>query len=125
MIKHRILGDDDFKWMQSLETIRRGEVVIDLLTDLDEAIVTPKQTKYTVRFYSSAFKKYFHLFSEGVKYINHSCDPNMILVEHRFVATKKIKPGDEITFDYTQSEENIQESFVCNCKSKDCIKIVE
>ena len=57
-------------------------------------------------------------------YINHSCDPNAgIKGRVTFVALKNIKRGEEITFDYSISEDSAWE-MKCNCGSKNCRKII-
>jgi len=55
---------------------------------------------------------------------NHSCRPNAgIKGQITLVAMRSIKPGEEVTFDYatTECEES---SFKCNCRNKDCRKII-
>lgn len=54
------------------------------------------------------------------RYINHSCEPNLGTKGSRqFVALRSIKKGEELTFDYSISEET---SWYMNCKcgSKNC-----
>ena len=58
------------------------------------------------------------------KYLNHSCDPNLgqrgrVL----FVALRNIKKGEELTFDYSISEDSSWE-MKCHCGSKNCRKII-
>ena len=55
------------------------------------------------------------------KYINHSCFANVSLVERKFVATRPIKIGDEIQFDYNQNEEELSDPFTC----RDCGQIIK
>jgi SET domain-containing protein len=69
----------------------------------------------------------FHPYS----YINHSCDPN-ILVKHKsiaksiFVAVKDIKKGEELTYDYgvNAMDQFDKEDWILNCKcgSENCRK---
>lgn len=51
-------------------------------------------------------------------YLNHSCDPNVGI---RGVATlfalRSIKPGDELTLDYSTT---MDELFICRCGAKNC-----
>ncbi|RME90136.1 MAG: SET domain-containing protein-lysine N-methyltransferase, partial [Candidatus Hydrogenedentota bacterium] len=59
------------------------------------------------------------------KYINHSCSPNaeaIMTSDYRIyiVAKKKIKKGEEITFDYGFSIDNYQKH-PCHCGSKNCV----
>jgi hypothetical protein len=53
--------------------------------------------------------------------INHSCDPNLgIKGSIFFYAMKNIKAGEELTFDYSTSEEEINWKMKCKCGSKKC-----
>lgn len=55
-----------------------------------------------------------------VRYINHSCDPNAgIKGSVTFIALRDIKEGEEITFDYSISEDSKWE-LQCSCGSKKC-----
>jgi len=56
--------------------------------------------------------------------INHSCDPNTgIKGKVTFVALRDIKKDEEITFDYSISEDSEWE-MPCNCGAKNCRKVV-
>jgi len=60
------------------------------------------------------------------QYINHSCDPNMgVKGKVTFVALKNIKPGDELTFDYSINEADINWSMKCGCGSRLCRKAIK
>jgi uncharacterized protein len=55
--------------------------------------------------------------------INHSCDPNTGIDGHRlFVALRDIKAGDELTFDYSISDD--EEEWImtgnCACGAENC-----
>ncbi len=57
--------------------------------------------------------------------INHSCDPNSeAQIEDKkrvwIIATRKIKKGEEITYNYGYDIENFKEH-PCRCGSKNCI----
>lgn len=58
-----------------------------------------------------------------LSHINHSCDPNIgIKGKIMFYALKDIKAGEELTFDYSTSDEEIEWQMKCNCGSKKCRK---
>ncbi|TMW56502.1 hypothetical protein Poli38472_006512 [Pythium oligandrum] len=65
-------------------------------------------------------------FAGGLEFVNHSCDPNARLVvsentpEVAFVATKHIKNGEYVTFDYSTSEWDMDEKFECRCGTPKC-----
>jgi len=58
------------------------------------------------------------------KWINHSCDPNaetMIINGHIWIiATRDIKKGEEITYNYGYDLENY-EDHPCHCGAKNCV----
>lgn len=56
--------------------------------------------------------------------MNHSCDPNLgTKGTVTFVALRDIKKDEELTFDYSTSEDGLW-TIKCKCKSKNCRKIV-
>jgi len=59
------------------------------------------------------------------RYINHSCDPNCevdIIKEQIWISSiKKIKVGEELTYDYGYSFDKDYKDHVCKCGSKYCI----
>ena len=50
---------------------------------------------------------------EPVMYINHKCDGNIHLKERAFYALKQIRVGEEITFNYNDTERVLAEEFKC------------
>tara|TARA_Y100000741_G_scaffold365143_1_gene359646 strand:- start:5074 stop:5556 length:483 start_codon:yes stop_codon:yes gene_type:complete len=63
------------------------------------------------------------------RYINHSCDPNCeveITKGHIWISSiKKIKPGEELSYDYGfEFDEDDYSDHVCKCGSKKCIGYV-
>jgi uncharacterized protein len=62
--------------------------------------------------------------TEPYVFVNHSCEPNMSVKGRvTFVAIKDIKRDEELTFDYSISEDSCWQ-LKCNCSSKNCRKIV-
>lgn len=58
-----------------------------------------------------------------VRYLNHSCDPNMgIRGRVRFYALRPIKAGEELTFDYSTTEGDELWGMTCHCGSTKCRK---
>ena len=58
---------------------------------------------------------------EPIMYINHRCNGNIGLKNDTFVAISKIVAGDEITFNYNESEEVLAEPFRC----RDCGELLK
>ncbi len=46
-------------------------------------------------------------------FINHSCFPNIVIDQKKIKVIKAIEPGDEICFDYNQSEFDLANKFEC------------
>jgi len=55
-----------------------------------------------------------------LKHLNHSCSPNTRFQGRCLIASREIKPGEEITIDYIATEPNISHHFHCDCMSKNC-----
>lgn len=55
-----------------------------------------------------------------LKHLNHSCSPNAWFQGRWLIASREIKPGEEITIDYIATESNISHHFHCDCMSKNC-----
>ena len=63
------------------------------------------------------------------RFINHSCEPNCESVTQRrrvyIVALRKIDVGDELTYDYRLTREDIDDEdaqgrYACNCGARNC-----
>lgn len=58
-----------------------------------------------------------------LSHINHSCEPNIgIKGSVMFYALQNIKEGEELTFDYSTSDEEIDWKMKCNCGAFSCRK---
>ena len=56
---------------------------------------------------------------------NHSCEPNTEYVGLHVVALKDISVNEELTLDYTSFLNTEMESFICNCGSSKCRKVIQ
>jgi hypothetical protein len=54
------------------------------------------------------------------RFLNHSCSPTAILRGRDVIARRRIKPWDEVTFDYDSTEYDMAEPFQCRCGSPQC-----
>lgn len=55
-----------------------------------------------------------------LRYLNHSCDANAHFEGLWLCASHDIKEGEEITIDYSETEQPISNSFVCMCGASNC-----
>lgn len=59
-------------------------------------------------------------------YVNHSCNPNARFKAPHFIASlRKIKPGEEITLDYSTLVNIPKWDMPCACGNKNCRKIIK
>ncbi|MEK6844807.1 MAG: SET domain-containing protein-lysine N-methyltransferase [Nanoarchaeota archaeon] len=59
-------------------------------------------------------------------FINHSCSPNAGLVgKNKVVAMKNINKNEEITLDYSITEDDPNWEMKCKCDDKKCRKIIK
>jgi hypothetical protein len=63
---------------------------------------------------------------EFLQYINHSCNPNVFFntTTMELVCLRALQPGDELTFFYPSTEWDMSQPFVCNCKSENCLQLI-
>ncbi len=68
-------------------------------------------------------EKHFEFEPDPLKYLNHSCDPNVFVdtVDLALIALKSIRPGDELRFFYPSTEWKMDQSFDCNCGAEHCL----
>jgi hypothetical protein len=57
-------------------------------------------------------------------YINHSCDPNCLVVGQSVIARRDIQPEDELTIDYSQAEATENWEMECNCHNSNCRGVI-
>lgn len=59
-----------------------------------------------------------------LRYLNHSCDPNLFVdvrAEH-VITLRPIGEGEELTFFYPSTEWRMQDPFPCECGASDCLR---
>ncbi len=63
---------------------------------------------------------------EHLQYINHSCEPNVFFdtTSMELIALKDLQPGEELSFFYPSTEWDMSQPFVCNCKSNQCLQLI-
>lgn len=55
------------------------------------------------------------------RFLNHACDPNAVIVGRELRAARAIAAWEEVTFDYTTTEFDMAEPFVCRCGADGCL----
>lgn len=71
--------------------------------------------------------EHVELFPEYLECINHSCEPNCFFDTSslQLVALRPISVGDELGFFYPSAEWDMDQSFACNCGTKNCVGTVK
>jgi hypothetical protein len=57
-------------------------------------------------------------------FTNHSCDPNVVIRDQKFIALRSIELDEAITFDYETTEWEMAEPFECACGATSCRGII-
>ncbi|HEX6915542.1 MAG TPA: SET domain-containing protein-lysine N-methyltransferase [Chitinophagaceae bacterium] len=104
------------KSLHSIVTFTAGET----LCSFGAAAILKTPTYLTVQ---TGMDEHIHLKPEFLKFINHSCDPNVFfdISAMELVALKDIRPGDEFTFFYPSTEWQMAQPFDCVCGSPRCL----
>jgi len=94
------------------------------IVTLDEVLSLPENEKdYTLQIHDILYLIPFaYEQREKADFVNHSCDPNGgMLGDSILVSMRKIKEGEEVTFDYsmTESDEDVM-NFKCLCGTAKC-----
>ncbi len=107
------------KSLHATVAIQPGDVISKFYAGLTQAYAT----YLTVQ---TGVDTHITLQPEFLQYINHSCAPNVFFNTDtmELMALKELQPGDELTFFYPSTEWDMSQPFVCNCKSADCLQLI-
>jgi hypothetical protein len=72
-------------------------------------------------------KQHITLMPQFLQYINHSCNPNVFFdtTAMQLICIKDILPGEELRFFYPSTEWQMDQQFVCNCGSHNCLQLIQ
>jgi hypothetical protein len=85
----------------------------DVVWDLNGFEITNSPTRTSIQVAEGV-----HVEDKVGSYVNHACDPSCEVSGTKLVALRGLRPGDEITFDYSKSESMMASPFTCRCCSK-------
>ncbi len=125
VVSHHGFGDvlintsTNQKSLHAIIAIKPGEIISKFRAGITQSYAT----YLTVQ---TGVNTHITLQPEFLQYINHSCNPNVFFDTTTFelICLKPLKPGDELTFFYPSTEWEMVQPFVCNCKSKDCLQLI-
>lgn len=63
----------------------------------------------------------YEIIEPPARYLNHSCDPNILEKDRMGHALRDIKAGEEVTVDY-EAIKYVGPAFECCCRSRNCRK---
>ncbi|KAL2912117.1 phosphatidylserine decarboxylase 1 [Polyrhizophydium stewartii] len=103
-----------------------SKLVVAAAVAQGEAIAPIRGTTQAAKAWTSvqiAKDTHIELNSELV-YMNHSCNPSAIIdtANMQVVATRALRPGDEVTFFYPSTEWDMSQPFVCWCGAERCLR---
>lgn len=110
------------------KNIKKGEIIfiakgkiIKFSTDAKNA----KESRIGSNWIGINKNIWLNIVKYSFRFINHFCNPNAgIKGKVIFVALRDIKKDEEITFDYSISEDDILWQMKCSCGQKNCRKII-
>jgi SET domain-containing protein len=129
-----VISSVDRRGVFALKPIKKGEVV----SVYGGHIITQKEYNKLAKScfrhihdYAIKVADGFYLVSskggrlEDDDFFNHSCDPNVGIKGHLLmVAIRDIRPKEELTYDYSMTDADMDYAFKCNCQSPKCRKLV-
>ncbi|MEO6080632.1 MAG: SET domain-containing protein [Steroidobacteraceae bacterium] len=59
------------------------------------------------------------------RFMNHSCEPSVLVRERDVAAARDINPWEAVTFNYNTTEWEMSEPFSCRCGSRHCLGKVQ
>jgi hypothetical protein len=103
----------------ALRPIAAGEVVLRLggpLISYQEAVAKGVWQSYPLQVGAD---QYIDLVEPGC-YLNHSCDPNIGIIQLNVIALRSIAAQDELRFDYSTTMDEDDWEMTCCCGSETC-----
>lgn len=105
----------DLKKSEKVYSFKKGKVINE--SQIQD--VSQKDKRYLDKISDDEFE----IIKPPARYVNHSCNPNVIEKERTAYALRNIKKGEEITIDYNKIA-HLEKPFKCHCGSKNCRKFV-
>ncbi len=108
------------KSLYTLKQINANDIIVNF--SASEIQKTP--TYLTVQI---ELEKHIILNPDYLKYINHSCNPNVFFDTSLFqvIALRNIEIGEELCFFYPSTEWVMTQPFKCNCGEKNCLSLIK
>jgi SET domain len=115
----RISNSTSQQSLHAMRSYAAGETIIAF----SAAVTQSFPTYLTVQ---TGLNRHITLVPEFLQYINHSCEPNVFFdtTSMNLVCLQPLQPGDEMRFFYPSTEWDMDQPFVCNCGSSNCLQLI-
>lgn len=113
-------NDNNENALHALVSINEGEIISKFNAGITQSFATYLTVQIGVN-------THITLQPTHLQYINHSCSPNVFFdtTSMQLIALQNINVDDELTFFYPSTEWKMDQPFVCNCKSNNCLKLIQ
>jgi SET domain-containing protein len=104
----------------------QGDVVCKITGRLVRDVEALKMSRYSLNHMAALSLHDWILVDPPMKFINHSCEPNVFEKDGVVLAMREIKSGDELFFDYAiNGVSNVDDwRMKCKCGSQNCRGII-
>ena len=58
------------------------------------------------------------------RFLNHSCDPNLVIRNRQVMTRRSIEATEELTFNYNTTEYDMATPFMCRCGAPECSGVI-
>ena len=116
--KFEIVHFDSFgEGIKTKVSFKKGDIVFSFA-----GIVLPYQNLFTLQYRHNLFIYDPYVMGK----VLHSCNPNMScsMYVREFIAKRDIEPGELLTMDYEETEDELSRAFECHCGSTNCRKYI-
>jgi hypothetical protein len=123
-----VRDSNGFKGVFARQDIMEDDVIFSL-----NGTITAVPTMYTIQLARHQHLNFPHIRRENDdldycwQYLNHSCEPNgyMNIFERTFRASRNLRKGEQITFNYLTTESRMAVPFHCLCGSSRCFGYIQ
>ena len=116
--RFEIVHNDAFgEGIKALVPFKKGDTVFAF-----SGVTLPFQNLYTLQYRHNLFIYDPYVMGK----VLHSCNPNMScsMYVREFIAKRDIQPGEMLTMDYEETEDELSRAFECHCGSPNCRKYI-
>jgi hypothetical protein len=121
-----VLVLDDHRRLIAIRDIPRGTTVLRM-----SGVESTKPTRYSVQVGASLHidpvilpDSRGRVRGDLWRYLDHSCEPTVVIREREVVALRNIEEGEGVTFHYCVSEWEMASPFDCRCGSPRCLGLI-